>query len=278
MTGTQHRKLRLLFLGLCLALLVSALLPAQADAELAPRTFPKINTCIIRNGPSASATAIGQMEDGTAVTVLGLKSGYYKIDCYDMTGYIAASQVARRPTGEYYIQCDPDSKHTAAMDCTGVADALLLRAGVLSLARKHLGTPYVYGGARPGAFDCSGLTWYVYGKNGYDIRRGASAQMQNSLIVSREGLQVGDLIFFRTADSPYLASHVGIYAGDGRIIHAGNSGVSYGDLDDPWFTENYLCARRIITVSTQSISAAPVGAAQSLLSGNTGIRTAKTLP
>lgn len=280
MTGTQHRKLRLLILGLCLAALVGALLPAQADAALAPRTFPKINTCIIRNGPSANATVIGQMEDGTAVTVLGQRSGYYKIDCYDMTGYIAASQVARRPTGEYYIDCDPASEHTAAIDCTGVADALLLRAGVLSLARKHLGTPYVYGGARPGAFDCSGLTWYVFGKNGYDIRRGASAQMQNSLIVSRDGLQVGDLIFFRTAGSPYLASHVGIYAGDGRIIHAGNSGVSYGDLNDPWFTENYLCARRIITVSAQAISAAPSGAAQSLLGGNygTGIRTAKNLP
>lgn len=274
MTRTQCRKLPVLFL--CLIYLASFLLPVQAEAEAAPRQLPTLRTCLIRSGPSAGYPVIGQMEDGTAVTVLGQRGSYYKIDCYDMTGYIAAAQVARRETGEYYIHCDSASSDTGALEYTGVADALLLRASVLELTRKQIGAAYVYGAARPGAFDCSGLTSYVYGHNGYQLERGASGQMQGGLIISRDGLQVGDLIFFRTPGSLDLASHVGIYAGDNRIIHAGNSGVCYADLDDAWFVENYRCARRIITVRSDSLSPAPASAAQNLLSGKiSSIRSAR---
>lgn len=277
MNRTQHWGLRMLCLALCLACLVTALPPVQAVTEAPAESLEYVKTCLVYYGPSAGYAVIGQMEDGTAVTVLGQRGSYYKIDCYDMTGYIAVSQVKQRENGEYYIQCDPDSTHTVAMACRNMADALLLRSAVLELARQQLGDPYVYGAARPGAFDCSGLTSYVYGQNGYQIQRGASGQMSDGLIVSREGLQVGDLIFFRSTDSQYLASHVGIYVGDGQIIHAGNDGVCYASLDGAWFVENYLCARRIITVSAQALDPAPAAAVQSLLSStpSTGIRTAR---
>lgn len=274
MTRMQHRKLPVLFL--CLVYLMSLLLPVQAEAENAPQQLPTLLTCLVRSGPSAGYPVIGQMEDGTMVTVLGQRGSYYKIDCYDMIGYIATAQVAQRETGEYYIHCDPSSSNTGSLEYTGVANALLLRASVLELADKQLGAAYVYGAARPGAFDCSGLTSYVYGHNGYALARGASGQMQGGLIISRDGLQVGDLIFFRTPGSPDLASHVGIYAGNNQIIHAGNSGVCYADLDDAWFAENYRCARRIITVKADTISPAPVSAAQNVLSGKTSsIRSAR---
>lgn len=277
MNRIRYWGLRMLCLALCLACLVNTVPPVQAVAEAPAAVSEYINTCLIYNGPSAGYAVIGRMEDGTAVTVLGQRESYYKIDCYDMIGYIAVSQVAQRENGEYYIQCAPESSHTQTMVCRNVADALLLRAAVLELARQQLGDPYVYGGERPGAFDCSGLTSYVYGQNGYQIQRGCSGQLQNGLIVSREGLQVGDLIFFRSTGSAYLSDHVGIYVGDGQIIHAGNNGVCYASLDGSWFVENYLCARRIVTVSAQAIDPAPAAAVQSLLrsSPSAGIRTAR---
>lgn len=277
MIGTRPWGLRMLCLALCLASFLTAMPPVQAVADASAEILEYINTCLIYRGPSAGYAVIGRMEDGTAVTVLGQRGSYYQIDCYDMTGYIAVSQVQQRENGEYYIRCDSESSQTAAMECRNVADALLLRSAVLELARQQLGDPYVYGGKRPGAFDCSGLTSYVYGQNGYQIQRGCTGQLQGGLIVSREGLQVGDLIFFRSSDSQYLASHVGIYVGDGQIIHAGNSGVCYASLDGSWFVENYLCARRIITVSAQAIDPAPAAAVQSLLNStpSAGMRTAK---
>lgn len=276
MIRTRIGGLRILCLVLCLAYLVSAVLPMQAVAQAPDLYTAEIRTCLVRNGPSFNYSVIGQMEDGTAVTVLDKQGSYYKIDCYDMTGYIAISQVAQRENGTYFIQCDPDSSHTGSITGRTVADTLLLRSAILELTREQLGDPYVFGAQRPGAFDCSGLTYYVFGQNGYRLARGASGQMQNSLIISQEGLQVGDLIFFRSAGSPYLASHVGIYVGSRQIIHAGNSGVCYADLDSPWFAENYLCARRIITVSTRTMERTSTVTVESLLTNTptAGIRTA----
>lgn len=266
-----RRYFRSLCLCLCFVCLATATAPALAVEQL-PVDEPAIeyiSTCLVRLYPGDSYLVIGQMEDGTTVEVLGQVGNYYKIDCYDLTGYIPISQIAQRENGEHYIKCDPDSPHTKKMVSKTVAEALLLRSAVLELTKKQIGSYYVYGGNRPGAFDCSGLTQYVYGKNGYELGRICSAQMADGLIVSREGLQVGDLIFFRNGG--YWVEHMGIYVGDGKIIHAGNGGVGYADLDDSWFARNYLCARRIITVSSQSI-----GAAGNCLTGNTdtGLRTA----
>jgi cell wall-associated NlpC family hydrolase len=153
---------------------------------------------------------------------------------------------------------------------TDHAEALTLRHGLFELAKDQLGSRYVYGSSRPGAFDCSGLTYYLYRQYGIDIHRTASTQLQDGIVVSRDGLQVGDLIFFRSGG--YYVGHVGIYVGNGQIIHAGNGGVGYAELDSSWFARNYLCARRIVTVSAQTISSAG-----SCLTSNaeTGLRTAK---
>lgn len=264
---------RLLCLVLCLMGFANVLPPA-AEGQAAP-DFDGIQTCLVRNSPRDSSSVIGQMENGVTVTVLGQQGSYYKVDCYDMTGYIAVSQVAQREDGTYFISCAPESFQTGAMPGKSLEEVLMLRASVLAVARQQLGTRYVYGGQRPGGFDCSGLTFYVYGKAGYGIERSASAQLQDGLVVSRESLQVGDLIFFRSAGSGYLASHVGIYAGNNQIIHAGNSGVTVASLSEDWFVKNYLCARRIIAAGTRINM--PETAAERLLSrpSRVGIRTAE---
>ena len=116
----------------------------------------------------------------------------------------------------------------------------------ITLGQAQLGTPYVYGGNTPGSFDCSGFSSYLYITNGIDIHRGASSQMQDGLIISQRDLQIGDLVFFRIGDDDSLASHVGVYVGNGQMIHAGSSGICYADLSIDYWVDSYIGARRMV--------------------------------
>lgn len=274
MTGIRSWGIRIFCLVLCFVCFSSAL-PAVAAAEEPAEEKETIATCLIYSGASTRSRVIGRMEDGTTVQVLDQRGDYYKIDCYDTTGYIAASQVKQRKNGEYYIKCEKDSVHTTQMETRTMADALLLRAAILELAKEQLGDPYVYGATGPNAFDCSGFTSFLYKNNGYAMERLCSGQMAQGVIVSREGLQVGDLIFFGPSVSG--VNHMGIYAGDGQVIHAGSKGICYAELDGVWCTANYLCARRILTVGTQINQITPTAAADSLLirSASTAIRSVR---
>ena len=88
------------------------------------------------------------------------------------------------------------------------------------LAREELGTPYVWGGASPGGFDCSGLVMWVYGRLGVTLPHNAAALYGVGRPVSVSAMRPGDLVFF-----PGLG-HVGIYIGRGRMIHAPQAGRS----------------------------------------------------
>ena len=86
------------------------------------------------------------------------------------------------------------------------------------LARTQLGVPYVYGGASPGGFDCSGLVMWVYGQLGISLPHNAAALYSTGRPVSLAHLRPGDLVFF------HGLGHVGIYIGNGRMIHAPQTG------------------------------------------------------
>lgn len=247
------RNLRKLGVALVSLLLCVACLLCDTAPVFALPTTPEPAqslTSLVRMSAKANGAPIGQLEDGTVLTVLGSKGSFYQIDCYDMTGYIAKSQVATNEAGEYYVNCKTDSPDTCVFTYTDPARALQMRHDILALAKKQLGSRYVYGGMRPGAFDCSGLTLYLYQKQGVDLHRRASLQLQNGIIVPKEAMQVGDLVFFREG-TKNPASHVGIYAGNNQIIHAGTStGVVYSDLDVDYFAKYFLCARRVIHTRT----------------------------
>ena len=238
--------LRLLCLLMCAVCLLGNAAPVFAVQQPeGTQTF----TTLVRMTPKKDGPAIGQLEDGTRLTVLDSRGDFYKIDCYDMAAYIAKSQVTRDENGEYYVNCLPDSGETKVLTYWAPDQALELRHQLLALAKKQLGSRYVYGGMRPGAFDCSGLTGYLYKQHGIGIQRRASLQLQDGIVIPKEAMQVGDLVFFReNTKSP--ASHVGIYAGNGKIIHAGTSnGVVYADLDVSYFEKYFLCVRRIINTA-----------------------------
>ena len=117
---------------------------------------------------------------------------------------------------------------------------------ILDYAEKFLGTPYVWGGTTPDGFDCSGFVQYVFGKNGYNITRTTYTQWDNDgTPVDREDLLPGDLVYFGSGDDP---SHVGIYVGDGKMIHSPRTGdvIRYSTIESGYYDDCYLGARRIV--------------------------------
>ena len=103
----------------------------------------------------------------------------------------------------------------------------------MAIAQRYLGVPYVYGGASPSGFDCSGLAMYCYAQIGIGLSHGATDQQHASTPVPLNALQPGDLVFFGNASYSY---HVGIYVGGGSMINAPHTGsvVSYGSISGAW--------------------------------------------
>lgn len=276
MTNFRALGKRLLCVLLAAACLLALAMPVAAVLQTRAAEPQAVYTTKIHHRAYASSAVIGQLEDGALITVLEEKSEFYKIDCCGMTGYIAKEQVRKDASGEYYVSCGVNSADTVVSPRTTLVNALQLRSSMLELAKQQLGTRYVYGGTAPGGFDCSGLMYYIYGNHGISLHRCADEQMQDGLIVSDDALQVGDLLFFREAGSPWLASHVGIYAGNGQMIHAGNSGIEYADLSKGYYKQYYICARRIVNVGVAAVDTLPTVTTQSTAGiVSSGLRTAQ---
>jgi hypothetical protein len=125
--------------------------------------------------------------------------------------------------------------------------ALALDARITGTALRYLGVPYVWGGTSFGGVDCSGFVWAVFAKNGIYLPRTADAQFEEGRRVSTHDLRAGDLVFFQTY--ALGASHVGIYLGNGKFVHASSSdGVRVDQLTEDYYSSRYLGARRLAKV------------------------------
>ena len=136
--------------------------------------------------------------------------------------------------------------------CTAAIAILLLvetttASDVVDLAASLIGRPYVWGAEGPRAFDCSGLTQYVFREFSVDLPRRAISQSRVGDTV-RAGLQRGDLLFFSTDAGGSLVTHVGIYEGRGRMIEASKrSGrVRRSELSDPYLAQRFVGAKRML--------------------------------
>jgi len=123
-----------------------------------------------------------------------------------------------------------------------------LRQQLAATAQGFLGLPYRWGGTGAGeGFDCSGLTMAVYRLNGLNLPRTSQEQFQVGHPVSRRDVDTGDLVFFETTGSRRV-SHVGIYTGDGRFIHASGRGktVRSSSLSGDYYRSRFSGARTYI--------------------------------
>lgn len=219
----------------------------------------------LRSGPSTSFGSVGKASTGDKCYILGLNNGWYKVIyketiCYIRSDFLELTEIP------YENQASPNSpKFFRGGKSTGVTPSASALSGsssanassgstgssasgsqILAEAQKYLGVPYVYGGASPSGFDCSGFVYYVLKQSGFSPSRTLNILYQMGSSVKKADLKAGDIVFFANTYGSGL-SHVGIYAGNGEFIHAPNSRstVSYSDLTCGYWANHYYGARRM---------------------------------
>lgn len=118
-------------------------------------------------------------------------------------------------------------------------------SSLVKVTERQIGIPYRFGGSSPKqGFDCSGLVFYAHKQLGISVPRTSSEQFQASSPVKSGDLRPGDLLFYRTQGQK--VSHVGVYVGGRRFLHAPNSGgrVRYAHLDDAFWSNRFAGAGR----------------------------------
>jgi len=189
------------------------------------------NCVPVRSGASTDASALALLNAGTEVTVTGLTNGWYAVTCrYGTKGYIRSD----------------------FLDMTGGTLPPVSGSSIAATARSYLGVRYVWGGASPGGFDCSGFTRYVYSRHGYALSHSATAQWlygPGSRVWSIGALQAGDLVFFNdpSRNNGKACSHAGIYVGNGQFIHASSAkeGVIVSSLTSGYYNRYFIGGRHI---------------------------------
>ena len=180
----------------------------------------------VRSGASTDSGVLATVDDGAVVTVTAFQDGWYAVTCqYGTEGYIRSDY----------------------LDLTS-SDSSASSSSIVATARQHLGTRYVYGGASPSGFDCSGFTMYVYQQYGYSLPHTATGQWQSGLgtkVWSIGALQPGDLVFFNdpARNAGKACSHAGIYIGDGQFIHSSSSrsnGVIISSLTSGYYNTYFV--------------------------------------
>jgi cell wall-associated NlpC family hydrolase len=124
-------------------------------------------------------------------------------------------------------------------------DHLRFREKIVKTAQRYLGVPYRWGGESPRTgFDCSGFTMVVYRLNGLDLPRSSRQQWRVGKKIDRRQLQKGDLVFFATSGGSRV-SHVGIYTGNNKFLHAPRKGsrIKTSILSNRYFRTRYVGAR-----------------------------------
>ena len=222
----------------------------------------------LRSGPGTAYRAVGTVTKGSKCYIIGLNQGWYKVIygsniCYIRSDYLELTEYPyenkassnsplffRRgkstgtiPSAAALNGTSKGTSDTAAGMTTGLS---FTGQSIVAEAQKYLGVPYVYGGASPSGFDCSGFVYYVLKTLGYTPNRTPEAQYTHGTYVSKSSLLPGDLVFF--SGNGITITHVGIYTGNGQFIHAPNSRstVSYASLSSGYWSDHYFGARRVV--------------------------------
>lgn len=158
------------------------------------------------------------------------------------------AQNAQETTSNAQATAQPSKKSTSKQTTSSqpvATSASSKGQAIVNTAMQYLGVPYVWGGTSPRGFDCSGLVQYVCRANGISVNRVAADQRKNGSYVKRENLQPGDLVFFARGGG--RIHHVGIYVGNGNMIHAPQTGdvVKISSIETSYRRQTYAGAVRL---------------------------------
>ena len=189
------------------------------------------NNVRMRSGPSMQANILHELFYGNTLTVCGTVGEWTAVLYNGEPGYVYSQ----------YVELGGNTYE----ELTAEAEGSDLGKQIADFALQFVGQPYVWGGASPGGFDCSGLVYYVYQQFGYTLNRVAEDQARNGRAVTAAELEPGDVLCFYSSGS-YIG-HAGIYIGGGQFVHAQNSatGVVVSPLEGYYSSRGYE-ARRIV--------------------------------
>ncbi len=200
---------------------------------------PEVN---LRAAPGTDEKEIGEATLGTQVIILDKQGEWYKVALDNgATGWMASWLVDTREERRARQGLDGDAGSIPA----AIIPASSTGRKAVDLAMNYVGCRYVHGTSGPRTFDCSGFTSFVYRQLGIDISRSSRTQAYQGDLVPRDQLQLGDVIVFKNTyrSGP---SHVGLYIGGGKFVHASNSrrGVTTDALSSSYYAPRYHSARR----------------------------------
>ena len=194
----------------------------------------------LRKGAGTSYSVIKTLSKGTAVTVHSSNNGWSNVSANGVEGYVSTS---------YLSSTKPSTSGSSSSSSSNSSTSVSVDK-VLDFAHQQLGKPYVWGAQGPNSFDCSGLIYYVY-KNAANITlpRTSVEQSKFGTTVSKSNLKAGDLVFFDTnGPNNGAVSHVGIYAGEGQLIHASSSNkkIVKVNMETYYWNNTYVVAKRVL--------------------------------
>jgi uncharacterized protein YgiM (DUF1202 family) len=203
---------------------------------------PEVN---IRTGPGINYREIAEATFGTQVVIVDQngEGDWYKVTLSNgKQGWMASRYIDTREQRVARKEHGLTAPLLAGLPRGSPAP----NGSIAATARRYLGDTYVRGGAAPGSFDCSGLVQYVHRLHGVNVSRTSRSQYHDGVPVPRSQLAPGDVVFFKNTYRRGI-SHVGIYIGNDRFIHASNpgSGVKITSLSDPYYAARYVGARRM---------------------------------
>ncbi|MGX9757167.1 C40 family peptidase [Clostridioides difficile] len=193
----------------------------------------------LRTGPGTGHSKVATLSYGTEVGSISENGGWTKVNHDDQTGYVSSQYLGEKGSVDTSSPSDSTNSPSQGAD------------SVISFAKTLLGKPYVWGAEGPNSFDCSGFTQYVMKKSaGVSIPRVSRDQSKYGAYVNRGDLRSGDLIFFDTEGSNNgSVSHVGIYMGNGEMIHASSGSskkVTISNINSSYYSSRYVNARRVL--------------------------------
>ncbi len=231
------------------------------DGIAGKQTLGKLDSLMGRNAAETKASAVSEgsaasensaVSDNSAVLETSVTSDISEAsEASTASGTSAASEVSEAGDANTVAAVaaeDNGAAKTAAESIKNSRGEQRLAENIIEYAKRFKGVKYVWGGTTTKGFDCSGFTKYVFGHFDVTIDRNSTAQAKNGSYIKKADLMPGDLVFFDTNGGNNRINHVGIYIGNGNMIHSSSShkGVVISTISSGFYAKSYMTARRVL--------------------------------